>query len=219
MRVELDRPLRVALTALALAAGSAAAASAAPIATMPTPSLAPGFKVEWVQVAESPHSITDAYNALAGIGFTVLDTVTEYRDSINLFDTDVPFGGPDPVFAVRVSGFVTIPTDGVYSFLAIHDDGIRVVVGGEEVILFPDDTTPVETDSDPYLLSAGAYAFEAVGWEQGGEFDLVLGISSTSEGASVLEGSHAVPESASLALMGVGIAAVVLSRHRRSARR
>jgi hypothetical protein len=219
MRSQRSFTLCRALTALAFVAFASLPATAAPIATVPAPTLLPGYKVEWVQVAEAPHSIADAYNALAGIGFTVLDTATQYLDYIDMTDASAPFAGADPFFAVRVTGFVSLPADDSYTFLSYHDDGIRVVVGGEEVILFPTDTSPVFTDSAVFALSAGVYSYEAVGWEQGGVFNMGLGIESNSTGRVFLAGSHAVPEPASMALLGFGLAGAAIARRRRAAGR
>jgi hypothetical protein len=208
------RSSRHALIAVLLVAAGSVAASAAPISTSPAPSLVDGFKVEWVQVAEAPTSVADAYDALAGNGFTVLDTFTEYRTPINLSDASAPFSGTDPFFAVRVTGYITLGADDTYTFLSIHDDGIRVVVGGEEVVLVDTATSAIETDSVPFALTAGVYSYEAVGWEQGGGFNLLLGIDSASTGRVFLSGSHAVPEPASPALIGIGLAAIAVAAPR-----
>lgn len=202
-------------SALMLLAIAGSAALAAPLPTVPPPTLAPGFRIDWAQIAESPHSITDAYNALAGVGFTVLDRVTQYQTFIDLSDASVPFGGADPRFAVRVSGFITLTAADTYTFLSIHDDGIRVVVGGEEVILYPTDTATIESDSAPFALAPGVYAYEAVSWEQGGVFTLRLGIDSATTGRVFLAGSHDVPEPMAPALTLLGLlAAGVVGRRR-----
>ncbi|OYU93177.1 MAG: hypothetical protein CFE45_21230, partial [Burkholderiales bacterium PBB5] len=129
--------------------------------------LADGFTVEWAQVTTSPHSVADATNALNGTGgFTVLNRATQFVNFVDFNDASVPFAGADPMFAVRVSGFITLG-GGNYSFLSIHDDGIRISVGGETVVLYDADTPTRADDSAIFALTAGVYRFEAISWEQG----------------------------------------------------
>jgi hypothetical protein len=207
--------LRIA-AACALCAGLLSSAIAAPVATNPPPVLENGYRVDWVQVSTSPHSVGDALNALNGAGgFTIVNQVTQYMDFVNLQDAAVPFAGADPLFAVRVSGFITLGA-GSYSFLSFHDDGIRIRVGGETVVLFDADTANIGTDSPFYALDAGVYEYEAISWEQGGVFNLQLGIDN-GNGRFFLAGQHDVPEPASLGLAGLALIGLAGSRWRRKA--
>ena len=85
---------------------------------------------------------------------------------VDLQDGDVPVIGADPLFAVRVSGFISLQA-GRYSFLSFHDDGLRLIVGDDEVITFNADTPNVQTDSAFFDLGAAVYKYEAISWEQG----------------------------------------------------
>lgn len=196
------------------------AAQATPTPLISPPPLTNGFQVEWARVDTAPHSIADAVNALNGSGgFTVLNRVTQTLNTIDVNDASVPFAGADPLFAVRVSGYVTLAA-GRYSFSSLHDDGVRVTVGGEQVITFDSDTAAVETDSALFDLAAGVYAYEAISWEQGGAFNLRLGLLDAAGAGNLLVGQHAtsIPEPASLGLAGFGLlaAAGVARRARRA---
>lgn len=192
--------------ALALTA-AVASATAAPVPVGSPPPLADGFQVDWVQVDSSPHTIADALNALAGTGgFNIVDTHTAYQATVGINDATVPFPGAD-MFAVRVSGYITLAA-GDYTFAGWHDDGLRLTIGGEEVITFDSDTSPTLTTSALFTLAAGVYAFEAISWEQGGQFVLDLGTMNAAGGLVLLEGQHAaqaVPEPGSFALAGLAL--------------
>jgi len=220
----MSSPLRSVLVAVGALFVAVSAASADPIATVPAPGpLEPGFLVDWVEVAGpafgpgAPHTIADAEAILAGGGgFTIIDRAQQILPFIDLHDANVPFAGADPVFAVRVSAYLNLAA-GTYSFLSFHDDGLKVTVGGDTVINFATDTPTVGTDSPFFTLPAGYYSYEAIGWEQGGVFDLQLGIDAGNGRFFLGDALHPVPEPGTLSLLGAGALGLVRNWRKRRA--
>lgn len=200
----------LALGALTL---STAAAHAAPAATASPPDLLEGFQVLWATNGSQPHSISAAEAILAA----PTTAATQVLNTINIGDSAVPFQGTDPVFAVRVTGYLTLAA-GDYSFRVTHDDGALLSVGGAELISFDSDTSPVATTSATYTLAAGVYAVSLLSWEQGGQFLLNFEASRNGADYALLQGWHAaaVPEPAAWALLaaGLGLVGALARRHR-----
>lgn len=150
---------------------------AVPVRTTPDPIVTSGILGHWVDVTTSPHSTGDALAALAGAGgFTIARTVDVVHKVIDVGDC-CGAGSLDPLsalgddnFAVHYTGYLRIDTRGSYRFRMHHDDGIRVILGGETIIDFPFDTGERDTDSASFGLEPGFYALDIVGWEQGGAF-------------------------------------------------
>ncbi|HMW69161.1 MAG TPA: PA14 domain-containing protein [Nitrosomonas sp.] len=140
-----------------------------------------GLKMRWVNTDFSPHSITDAAQALnlrpGDVGYvgevSGVTKVIDFEDGNygDLFrDTDqaVPLGADDN-FAVLYKGFLNVTVSGNYTFRSFTDDGFRLTIGGEVVSLFNSDRSPGETTTSVFL-NEGLYHFEFIGWEQGGQF-------------------------------------------------
>jgi PA14 domain len=198
---------------------------AAPIRVSPDPSsLESGLEALWVDVSTSPHSITDAENALIGAGgFTIVNSVDQVVGSIDVDDSVLAKQDPltalgDDNFAVNYTGYLRIDTDGNYQFRMTHDDGIRVVLGGETIIDFPTDTSPIDSDSAILALAAGYYTINIIGWEQGGQF--VNRFSLLTLGGPTLVTSlfhDAVPAPGTVGLVALGLLLVSASRRNRIA--
>lgn len=204
------------LWALGLGCVSWAMAWAAPVPAVVVPALAPGFVVEWAESEQAPHSIADALAILNGTGpFTVLNRVQQVLLDIDLTDTSAPFAGVDPFFAVRVSGYVSLEADN-YTFSGLHDDGLMMVLGGEEIIRFDSDTPPRTSTSAPMTLVAGLYAFTAVSWEQGGGFNLTLRQQQAGRNPTLFAAFNAVPEPSSWLLVGAAFLGMAVGSRRKT---
>ncbi len=218
---------RVATVAALATAAMAGLTQAAPVRTSPPPSpLASGVRAHWADVTTSPHTTADALNALAGAGgFTVArtrDTILAEIDVGDCCDAAIldPFSAlGDDNFAVRYSGYLRIAERGSYQFAMYHDDRVRVVIGGEEVISLPTDTSPTTTTSGLYDLEAGYYSLSIIGWEQGGQFVNRFGFMG-SNGLVVADDlwhvATRVSEPQTLALLGMSVLGLALYRKRKN---
>jgi hypothetical protein len=190
-----------------------AGAQAAPVAVGSPPSLDAGFAVQWAEAGTTPHNIAAAEAILAA----PTSAATQFLSTINVNDASVPLIGSDR-FAVRATGYVRLAA-GNYSFSVTHDDGARLIIGGESAVVFDSDTSTVTTTSPTYALAAGLYAVDLLSWEQGGAFDLELTASFNGGPSQFLEGFHAVstasvPEPVTLALVLASLGGLALSRRR-----
>lgn len=203
--------LRRALVGVA-AAVTALAAQADPTPVAHPPALQAGFEVQWAADGTSPHTISAAEAILAA----PTSAVTQFLSTVNVGDGGVPFPGSDPTFAVRVTGYVQLAA-GDYTFKVTHDDGARLVLGGQPLIVYDSDTSPTATFSSPQTLAAGVYAISLLSWEQGGQFLLQLEASRDGAAYEFVQGLHAapVPEPGSLALLAAGLGLVAGAARRR----
>lgn len=80
----------------------------------------------------------------------------------------------DDNFAFRYTGYVTVPTDSVYTFYTNSDDGSRLAIGST-VVVDNDGLHGNQEKSGPIGLKAGTHALTVTFFELGG--DQVLGVS------------------------------------------
>ncbi len=73
----------------------------------------------------------------------------------------------DDFYAFRFSGAITIPSDGTYTFYLKSDDGSRLLLNGEVVVLNDFRHPPIEKQAD-IVLTAGTYSIDVEFFEYGG---------------------------------------------------
>ncbi len=84
-------------------------------------------------------------------------------------DTGVPNVGPDR-FVIQWEGLLRVAESGVYRFQTVSDDGVRLTIGGQEVIEFWDEQSATSHVSGYYSLEAGnTYAVRLEYYENGGD--------------------------------------------------
>lgn len=217
------------LLTLALAAALSCAAQAAPVATAPaTTQTGNGLTATWVD-SGSVHNLIDAQAAWANPGFT---RVTQTVSSINQTDeSNLGHFGPaqrqpsamDDNFVVRYTGFLNVTTAGTYSFRAYTDDGFAFRLGGQPLMNYSSDRGPSDSITQ-VTLGTGLYALDFLVWEQGGMFVSELDWLTPGSDSYTLLPTRAlftdiptVPEPTSLALIGIGLAALGRKRLTRAA--
>ena len=106
----------------------------------------------------------------------ILSQTTAVRPTVNFFgeggdghygaNQQWPNGGGDH-FCIKATGVLQIPTAGPWTFGVNSDDGGRIRINGQNVMV--DDTNHGPSDHfGTVTLPAGSHTFEVVMWEQGG---------------------------------------------------
>ena len=143
--------------------------------------LVPGITVR--QVNKNPASgglnsvaTTEALLALTSPNSQILTEASEVAPYVNYLGdgSDGQYGGNrilltgnNENYAIKATGFVNIPTAGIYTFGINSDDGSRIKIDG--VAVMTDDTNHgPENHVGTVNLTAGLHSFEVIMWEGGG---------------------------------------------------
>jgi hypothetical protein len=138
----------------------------------------PGISVKQVSKNGSIGGLNDALTLLSlpTTDSRVLSSTTKVMDVVNLLGdggdghyafNSLPPGNGGDHYAVSASGFITIPTAGVWTFGLNSDDGGRIVINSAEVMR--DDSFHAPQDKfGSITLAAGMHSFEIVMFEAGG---------------------------------------------------
>lgn len=102
---------------------------------------------------------------------------TRIRASLNLLGEggDGHYDNNEPVpltnldrYVVHATGIIQIPTAGSYVFGLNSDDGGRIKIDGNDVMVDDTEHGPDDHLGAPVTLSAGAHTFDVIMWEDGG---------------------------------------------------
>ncbi len=123
-----------------------------------------------------------------------LNLLGEYGDGHYGNNTAVTLADPN-IYAVRATGFINIKTSAYYSFGLNSDDGGRIKIDGQNVMVDDTNHGPADHIGVAYL-SAGLHSFEVIMWEGGGgdevEFYAAYGNATTWSTSFQLVGNTAV---------------------------
>lgn len=140
-----------------------------------------GLRIEGWAFASNPSSIT-------GINWNATPTTTgsvPWINSPSAGGTARWAGGPNNRFALRLTGKVTIPAAGTWTFGAGSDDGVELLINGTRVA-FHNGPRSFAVTSGSIRLTEGAHDIEVRFFEAGGSNGLTLSWSGPTVPTSVL---------------------------------
>lgn len=143
--------------------------------------LTPGFFIEERRASVFLGDITTAEAVLNGVN--ALDYLTGIRPVVNFvgggddarFDNGMPtlHGGDQENYAIRATGTLVIPNTGPWTFHVNSDDGFRLRIDGQQVMVFEGGRGPGDSFGTR-TLSAGTHFLELTYFEGGGGDEVEL---------------------------------------------
>jgi uncharacterized repeat protein (TIGR01451 family) len=148
----------------------------------------PGMTVRQVAAAGSFGGVnsiatSDALMALPKGNANIASETTAIVAQLNLlgdgsdghYESNLPLpNGTAEPYALVATGFVTIPTTGSYVFGLSSDDGGRIKIDGNAVMIDDTNHGPEDHLSAPVILTAGTHTIEVLMWEGGGGDEIEL---------------------------------------------
>ncbi len=128
----------------------------------------------------SPFTPIDGAEGLSGEYFNAMDlsgppALTRTDANLNFSWPDSPGPGVNAdQFSVRWTGFLNVPTAGVYTFYPTSDDGVRLWINGVQVVDGWRDQGATEFSSGPINLAAGQIPVKVEFYDNAVVADIVL---------------------------------------------
>ena len=137
-------------------------------------------------------------NAVGGLNYQYYEGTWTSLPDFNFLTPNKTGSGSNPTLSVRnreidyglrYTGFVSVPTDGVYTFYTASDDGSKLLIGTTEVVN-NDGNHPVQERSGTIGLKAGVHALSVLFYQGSGGQDLTVSY----EGPGI--GKQTIPDAA-----------------------
>mgnify|MGYP005841273621 CR=1 FL=1 len=146
------------------------------------PSIA-GLWAEW-------HDVSYGLSSLSGIDWDATPTHTSIEAQANWASTggSLYSGGPSETFGVKLTGRITIPTDGAWTFYTNSDDGSDLWINGSRIV-DNDGLHAMRERSGTVTLTAGEHDIMMRCFEHGGGVGLIASWAGPGVSKQVIPGS------------------------------